>query len=84
VVLLLGILVFVWLPLYGSRFRTFSAGDRLVDRDGAPFGVVVQMSDQHEFDPGVKAPAYLIELSTDKQLRWYPAVDIQSTCRRAD
>ncbi len=81
-VFLVAILAFVWYPLYGSRFREFSAGDRLVDRTGAPFGVVVQVDERHLFPEGASAPAYLVELSSTKELHWYPAGDLKSSCRK--
>ncbi|HET9480841.1 MAG TPA: DnaJ domain-containing protein [Candidatus Polarisedimenticolia bacterium] len=83
IVLLLGILVFVWVPLYGSWFRSFSAGDRLVERNGSAFGLVVKTEDSHQFPGGATAPAYLVELSTTGEMRWYPASDLQAICRRA-
>ena len=82
VVLLAGIFVFVWYPLYGSRFRSFSTGDRLVDLKGASFGVVVQVDEMHAFPGGISVPAYLVELSPSRELRWFPADDIKSSCRR--
>ncbi len=82
VVLLAGIFVFVWYPLYGSRFRSFSTGDRLVDLEGASFGVVVQVDEMHAFPGGISVPAYLVELSPSRELRWFPADDIKSSCRR--
>jgi hypothetical protein len=81
-VLLLAIVGLVWVPLYGSRFRSFAAGDRLVDTRGAQFGVVVQSDEHHLFAGGVVAPAYLVEMPGSGQLRWFPAADIQGTCRR--
>lgn len=82
-VLLAGILGFVWVPLYGSRFRTFSAGDRLVNATGTEFGLVVQSEERHTFPGGTMAPAFLIELPDSKELRWFPASDIKAACRRA-
>ncbi|HEY3176976.1 MAG TPA: DnaJ domain-containing protein [Candidatus Polarisedimenticolia bacterium] len=81
--LLLAILGLVWVPLYASRFRSFSAGDRLIDERGSEFGVVVQSDERHLFHGGVAAPAYLVETSPGGELRWYPAADLQGTCRRA-
>ena len=81
--LLVGILGLVWLPLYGGRFRTFSAGDRLVDLDGASFGIVVQSHERHPFPGGALAPAYLVEMSLTKELRWFPVADLQAACRRS-
>ena len=82
-VLLAGILGFVWVPLYGNRFRSFSAGDRLVNTAGTEFGRVVQSEEQHSFPGGVTAPAFLIELPGTKELRWFPAMDIKAACRKA-
>jgi len=82
-VLLVGVLGFVWYPLYGSRLRSFSAGDRLVDLKGAPFGLVVKSDGSHAFPGGVHAPAYLVEVHSTGTLVWYPASDLTSTCRRA-
>jgi len=81
-VLLVGILGFVWVPLYGSRFRTFAAGDMLVSTTGSEFGRVVQSDERHTFPSGVMAPGYLIEMPT-KELRWFPATDIKGSCRKA-
>ena len=83
VVLLAGILGFVWVPLYGSRFRTFAAGDRLVNTAGSAFGLVVRSEEAHLFPGGVMAPGFLIELPGTKELRWYPADDIKAACRKA-
>ncbi len=82
-VLLVGVMGFVWYPLYGSRFRSFSTGDQLVDLKGAPFGLVVKSDEYHAFPGGVEAPAYLIEVHATGTLVWYPASDLTSTCRRA-
>ena len=82
-VLLVGILGFVWYPLYGSRFRSFSAGDALVTTQGAPFGKVVQSVEAHSFPAGGSSPAYLIELNGTRELRWFPMSDIKSSCRKA-
>lgn len=84
VLLLVGVLAFVWYPLYGDRFRSFSAGDRLVDLAGHEFGVVVQSSSTHTFPNGAEAEAYLIEMNGTGKLRWLPADDIRSTCRKAE
>lgn len=84
VVLLVGAIAFVWYPLYGDRFRSFSAGDRLVDLAGHEFGVVVDSSAQHSFPTGIFAEAYLIELEGTSELRWFPADDIRTTCRKAE
>ncbi len=83
-VLLVGILAFVWLPLFGSRFRSFSAGDRLVDVRGAEFGVVVSFEDRHAFPGGKVSPAYLVETAPTKELRWFPAPDLQGACHTAE
>lgn len=83
VVILVAVLGLVWVPLYGSRFRSFSAGDRLVDVHGASFGVVVKGEEMHQFQGGVSAPAYLVEMSSTKELRWFPATDLQAHCRHA-
>ncbi len=82
-VLLVGILAFVWYPLYGSRFRSFTAGDALVTTQGSPFGKVVQSVESHTFPAGGSAPAYLIELNGSRELRWFPMSDIKSSCRKA-
>ena len=82
-VLLAGILGFVWVPLYGSRFRTFSAGDRLVNTAGVEFGKVIQSEEHHAFAGGATAPAFLIEMPGTQELRWFPADDIKSACRKA-
>ncbi len=82
-VVLVGILGFVWYPLYGGRLRSFSAGDHLVDIKGAAFGVVVQTKELHAFPNQPSAPAYLIQTPRG-ELRWFPAADIQSVCRRAE
>lgn len=82
VVLLAGILGFVWVPLYGSRFRSFSAGDRLVNTAGVEFGLVVQSVERHTFPGGTVVPGFLIELPGSKELRWFPASDIKAACRR--
>ena len=84
VVLLVAILGLVWVPLYGSRFRSFEAGDQLVDLGGRTFGVVVESEERHAFPGGEAAPAYLVELSSTRELRWYPATDLQAACRRSD
>ena len=81
--LLVLILVFVWVPLYGSRFRSFSPGDQLTIADGRPFGTIVQTEDRHEFPGGGVATGYLVELSGSREMRWYPANDLRATCRRA-
>ena len=81
-VVLVGILGFVWYPLYGGRLRSFSAGDHLVDVKGAAFGTVVQSEEIHGFPGQPSAPAYLIQTPLG-ELRWFPAADIQSICRRA-
>lgn len=81
--LLVAILGFVWLPLYGDRFRSFSAGDRLVNLQGAAFGVVVETADRHDFPTGISAEAILIDLADGSGLRWFPAADIRGTCRKA-
>lgn len=83
VVLLVAVLGLVWVPLYGSRLRSFEAGDQLVDLTGHAFGVVVESQDRHPFPGGESAPAYLVELSSNRELRWYPASDLQAACRRA-
>jgi hypothetical protein len=80
--LLVLILVFVWIPLYGSRLRSFSPGDQLTGIDGRPFGTIVQTDDRHAFPGGGVATGYLVELSGSRQMRWYPANDLRATCRR--
>lgn len=82
-VLLVGILLFVWYPLYGNRLRSFSPGDRLVGLDGAAFGLVVQAEEMHVFPNGT-APAFLVEVAATGELRWYPASDIKAICRKAE
>lgn len=82
IVLLVCIFGFVWYPLYGSRLRSFSPGDRLVDLQGAAFGVVVEVDETHSFPGGASSPAYLVELSSSGELRWFPAADIKSSCRK--
>lgn len=82
IVLLVGILTFVWYPLYGGRLRSFSPGDRLVDLQGASFGVLVEIDETHRFPGGITAPAYLVEMSSSKELRWFPADDIKISCRK--
>ncbi len=82
--LLLAVFVLVWVPLYGARFRSFTVGNKLVDLKGQPFGVVVQAEEMHSFPGGHAGPAYLIELNDSRLLQWYPALDLQGTCRRAD
>ena len=81
-VLLVGILGFVWVPLYGSRFRSFSPGDALVTLKGESFGRLVRSEEMHTFPGGAAAPAYLIE-HTGGEMRWYPVNDIKGSCRRA-
>lgn len=82
VVLIVAIVGFVWVPLYGDRFRTFSPGDRLVTVSGRPFGTVVKSEERHIFPGASPAPAYLIETEPSRELRWFPAADIKGTCRR--
>ena len=36
----------------------------------------------YSFPGGVAAPAYLVEMSGSGEMRWYPAADLQGTCRR--
>jgi len=81
--LLVGILGFVWYPLYGNRLRSFSAGDQLVDLKGAPFGLVVKSDERHTFPNGAAASAYLVEVHSTGELVWYPSTDLTTTCRRA-
>lgn len=83
-VILFGILTFVWYPLYGSRLGSFSAGDRLVDAGGAPFGTIVKSEESHEFPTGVRVEAYLIQLHGSEDLRWIPATDVKAAYHRAD
>jgi hypothetical protein len=83
-VLMVGILGFVWVPLYGSRFRTFTAGDALVTTQGAPFGTVVKSEEDHTFPTGVSSGAYLVSVHGTGELRWFPMNDIKSSCRRAN
>ena len=80
--LLVLILVFVWIPLYGSRLRSFSPGDQITSADGRPFGTIVQTEDRHAFPGGGVATGYLVELSGSQEMRWYPANDLRATCRR--
>lgn len=82
-VLLVGILGFVWVPLYGDRLKSFDPGDRLIDRKGAPFGVVVEIADAHPFPSGVTTAGILIDLSDGTGPRWFPASDIRAICRKA-
>ena len=82
--LLIGILTFVWYPLYGSRLRNFSAGDRLVDLKGSAFGRVIESSERHTFPSGVSSAAFLVEIDATGELRWFPVADIQAGCRRAN
>jgi curved DNA-binding protein CbpA len=84
IVLFVGIVGFVWVPLYGSRFRSFSPGDALVTTQGAPFGKIVKTEDQHIFPTGTSAPAYLVALHGSDELRWYPMADIKSSCRKSE
>jgi len=81
-VLLVGILGFVWVPLYGDRFRSFSPGDALIALKGESFGTVVRTEDPHTFPSGSVAPAYLIQLNSG-ELRWYPMNDVKASCRHA-
>lgn len=82
--LLLAIFVLIWYPLYGARFRSFTAGDHLVDLKGQEFGTVVQVEEMHTFPTGAAGPGYLIEKSDTRQLQWIPALDVQGACRKAD
>lgn len=82
IALLVAILGFVWVPLYGSRFRSFSPGDRIQSADGRPFGTIVQTDDRHPFPGGGVSSAYLVEVSGTRELRWFPANDLKATCRR--
>ncbi|MGH9868781.1 MAG: J domain-containing protein [Candidatus Polarisedimenticolia bacterium] len=81
-VLLVGILGFVWVPLYGSRLRSFSPGDALVTTKGEAFGTVVRSEDPHTFPGGATSSAYLIQLGNG-ELRWFPMNDIKASCRHA-
>jgi hypothetical protein len=83
VVLLVGILGFVWVPLYGSRLRSFSPGDALVTRHGSPFGTVVKTEERHTFPTGLSAPAYLVAVHGSGDLRWFPMNDVKASCRKA-
>jgi len=82
VVLLVAILGLVWVPLYGSRFRSFSAGDQLVDLNGHAFGTIVQSDERHTFPGGQSSEAFLVEISSTKELRWFPAMDLKAACRK--
>ena len=82
--ILMAIFVLVWYPLYGARFRSFSPGDRLVDLKGRDFGVVVQAEEMHSFPGGPSGPGYLVERNDTRALQWYPALDLQGSCRKAD
>ncbi len=82
IVLFVAIIGFVWVPLYGNRFKTFAAGDRLIDLANAPFGVVVQTAEAHEFPGGIRVEGILVDLA-DGDLQWFPAADIRATCRKA-
>lgn len=82
-VLLVGILGFVWVPLYGSRLRSFSPGDALVTTHGQPFGTVVKTEERHTFPTGLSAPAYLVAVHGSGDLRWFPMNDVKASCRRA-
>lgn len=82
-VLLVGILGFVWVPLYGSRLRSFSPGDALVTMQGQPFGTVVKTEERHTFPTGLSAPAYLVAVHGSGDLRWFPMNDLKASCRKS-
>jgi len=81
-VLFFAIIGFVWVPLYGNRFKSFAAGDRLIDEHSQPFGVVVETAQQHEFPGGIRVEGILVDLH-DGDLQWFPAADIRAACRKA-
>ena len=81
IVLFVAIVGFVWVPLYGSRFKSFAAGDRLMDQTNKPFGVVVETAERHEFPGGIRVEAILVDLH-EGDLQWFPAADIRATCRK--
>jgi len=82
IVLFVAIVGFVWVPLYGTRFKSFAAGDRLMDQANKPFGVVVETAEMHEFPGGIRVEGILVDLD-EGDLRWFPAADIRATCRKA-
>ena len=83
IILFFAIIGFVWVPLYGSRFKTFAAGDTLVySENGSPFGVVVETAENHEFPGGIRVEGILVDLH-DGDLQWFPATDIRAACRKA-
>jgi len=83
IVLFIAIIGFVWVPLYGNRFKSFAAGDRLVDAESkAPFGVVVETAGAHEFPGGIRLEGILVDLH-EGGLQWFPAADIRATCSKA-
>lgn len=81
IVLFVAIVGFVWVPLYGNRFKSFAAGDRLMDQANKPFGVVVETAEMHEFPGGIRVEAILVDLDQG-DLQWFPAADIRATCRK--
>jgi curved DNA-binding protein CbpA len=81
-VVFLGVLAIAVGPAIKARFTTFEPGDELYwKRTGKPLGVVLSYEARHEFENGVLAAGYRIEIGPDQEPVWFAAQDLNRNCR---
>jgi curved DNA-binding protein CbpA len=81
-VVFVAILAFAIGPIIKAHFTTFEAGDDLYwKRTGKFFGAVQAFDPQHEFENGIAAPGYRVELQSGQEAVWFPARDLNRNCR---
>lgn len=81
VAILSAAIALIWVPDIRMRSKHFQAGQVLtLIGSGSEFGEVVRVDPAHRFPQGLVAPAYLVRLAGGSEERWYPEVDLQSTC----
>jgi hypothetical protein len=77
-----GVLAFAVGPVIKAHFTTFEAGDELHwKKTGRPFGVVLAYDPQHQFENGIAAPGYRIELRAGEEPVWFSARDLNRNCK---
>ena len=81
-VVFVGVLAIAVVPVVKARFTTFEAGDELYwKKTGKPLGVVRTYDPQHEFEGGVVAAGYRIEVRSGQEPVWFAARDLNRNCR---
>lgn len=69
-------------PFVQARFVTFDTGEDLYWKEtGRPLGTVLEFAASRELSDGRRAPAYLIDMGTEADPIWFPALDLARNCK---